>query len=75
MDEPWTLAGRRALITGATKGIGLAITAEFVALGAAVFVVARSASDVTALVERLRGEGHDAAGIAADLSPATAAGP
>lgn len=68
MQSPWNLTGRRALITGATKGIGLATAEEFVALGAAVFVVSRSASDVAALVDRLCSEGHDAAGLAADLA-------
>ena len=68
MRTPWNLHGRRALITGATKGIGLAVTDELVALGAAVFVVARSAPDVAALVERLRAAGHTAEGISADLS-------
>jgi len=68
MSTAWSLTGRRALITGATKGIGLAVAEELVALGAAVFVVARSAPDVAALVDRLRAAGHDAAGCAADLA-------
>lgn len=37
----WNLTGRKALITGGTKGIGLAITQEFLELGAEVVVVAR----------------------------------
>lgn len=37
----WSLLGRKALITGGTKGIGLAITQEFLELGAEVLVVAR----------------------------------
>jgi Tropinone reductase 1 len=68
MSSPWSLTGRRALITGATQGIGLAVVEELVALGAAVFVVARSEGDVTALIARLRAAGHDAEGVAADLS-------
>ena len=68
MSSPWSLTGKRALITGATKGIGLAVVEEFVALNAAVFVVSRTAADVSALVARLQADGADAAGIAADLS-------
>ena len=68
MSSPWSLSGKRALITGATKGIGLAVVEEFVALNAAVFVVSRTAADVSALVARLQADGADAAGLAADLS-------
>ena len=71
MNTAWSLHGRRALITGSTRGIGLAIVEEFVALGASVFVVARRQPDVTALVSRLREAGHDAAGVAADLADAS----
>jgi len=38
----WTLEGKKAVITGGTKGIGLAITKEFLGLGAEVLVVARN---------------------------------
>jgi Tropinone reductase 1 len=41
MRNRWRLDGMRALVTGGTKGIGLAITREFLDLGAEVAVVAR----------------------------------
>lgn len=41
MQVRWRLDGMRALVTGGTKGIGLAITKEFLELGAEVAVVAR----------------------------------
>lgn len=37
----WNLQNKKALVTGGTKGIGLAITKEFLELGAEVIVVAR----------------------------------
>ncbi len=40
-NPKWTLAGKTALVTGASKGIGLATSKELLALGAAVVVVAR----------------------------------
>ena len=42
----WNLLGRKALITGGTKGIGLAITQEFLELGAEVLVVARDTKSI-----------------------------
>jgi tropinone reductase I len=42
----WTLHGKKALVTGGTKGIGLAITREFLELGAEVLVVARSTKSI-----------------------------
>ncbi len=64
----WRLDGKKALITGGTKGIGFAVAQEILALGGEVFVVAR---DNTLLEERLRKwekEGFKAYGFAADVS-------
>lgn len=44
----WTLQDKKALITGGTKGIGLAIVKEFVNLGAEVMTIARDKSNLPA---------------------------
>jgi ketoreductase len=64
-----TDTGRRiAFVTGATSGIGLAVTELLARQGIAVFGVARGAEDVAALVKRLREEGLDVDGTTADVS-------
>jgi Tropinone reductase 1 len=70
----WSLAGRVALVTGGTLGIGLAVAEEFLLLGATVVVVARDAARVEAQVERWRRAGREAHGLAADLSNAEGRG-
>lgn len=47
----WTLQGEKALVTGGTKGIGLAIVKEFLALGAEVLVVARDTKNIQGKVK------------------------
>ncbi len=42
----WRLDGKKALITGGTKGIGAAIAEQFLDLGAEIFVAARHQEDV-----------------------------
>ena len=63
------LEGRTALITGSTKGIGLAIARTLAWEGADVVVNGRSAESAQAAAEKI---GHGARGVAADVS--TAAG-
>ena len=62
------MAGKKALITGATKGIGLAIATEFLSLGAEVTIVARNAEAVKQQVDIWRSQGLKADGIAADVA-------
>src|SRR5690606_11420558 len=53
MHSPrWSLSGQRALVTGASAGIGLAICRELLGFGAQVLMVARDAG----LLEQARAE-------------------
>jgi len=61
---------RVALVTGATSGIGLAVTELLARQGMAVFGCARSAENVRALVKRLREEGLEVSGTVCDVTSA-----
>lgn len=67
-SDRWTLKGKKALITGATKGIGLAVAEEFLALGAEVMIVARSAADIEQRLTIWQQQGLPVYGVAADIS-------
>jgi NAD(P)-dependent dehydrogenase (short-subunit alcohol dehydrogenase family) len=68
------LSGKRAIVSGSTAGIGLAIATALAREGARVTVTGRTGGRVDAALERITADVPDAAvdGIAADL--ATAAG-
>ncbi|MBS1950258.1 MAG: Oxidoreductase, short-chain dehydrogenase/reductase family [Cytophagales bacterium] len=52
MNE-WSLQGKKALVTGGTKGIGLAIVKELLELGAEVLVVARDTKPIQGKLKHL----------------------
>jgi Tropinone reductase 1 len=65
----WRLDGARALVTGGTKGIGLAVTRELLDLGAQVLVVARSTTPLPEPLAVAEREGRLVA-VATDVTSA-----
>lgn len=68
--ERWRLDGQVALVTGASKGIGLACARELTALGADVLMVARDEAHLEAACDELAEEfpQREPRAFAADLS-------
>lgn len=64
----WNLQGKKALITGGTRGIGRAIVEEFLQLGAEVFIVSKNKNNLDEAIKNWCAVGHSAYGIAADLN-------
>src|SRR5215213_5976370 len=62
------LAGKKALVTGATKGIGRAIVELFLEEGASVALCARNAEEVDKAVAELRANGGTVFGATADAA-------
>ena len=65
------LSGKRALVTGASSGIGAAIAETFAASGAHVAVHARTLAKAAATVEKIKAAGGQAFAVEADLTDAS----
>lgn len=68
----FSLDGRRALVTGAGRGIGLALAAALAEAGAIVTLAARSADEIAAGAEAIRRQGGEAEGCQLDVTDTSA---
>ena len=66
----FSLVGRRAIVTGATKGIGAATAVALARAGADVAVLGRDVAGLAATAAAVRAEGRDAWPIKADFATA-----
>lgn len=64
----WDLKNKTALITGGSKGIGLACVEEFAALGARVIFTGRDEETLKKEEIRLKGKGYQVIALAGDVT-------
>lgn len=64
----WDLKNKTAVITGGTKGIGLAIANEFLSLGASLVVIARNGDQLIDCLLTWNEKGYHVKGIVGDLT-------
>ncbi|MDQ6644009.1 MAG: SDR family NAD(P)-dependent oxidoreductase, partial [Chloroflexota bacterium] len=62
------LAGKRAVVTGAGRGIGHSIALALAEAGADVAVTARTASEIDMLVAQIQAFGRKSLGVSCDVT-------
>lgn len=67
-EPPHWLAGRLALVTGASRGVGAATAEALAAAGARVVLAARSAEALESVAQSIRDAGGDARAVPTDVA-------
>ncbi|GGI77668.1 SDR family NAD(P)-dependent oxidoreductase [Deinococcus wulumuqiensis] len=65
---PYDLRGKHVLLTGGSRGLGLALGRELAARGARLTLVARTERDLRLAAEDLRGRGAEVQTVSADVT-------
>jgi tropinone reductase I len=68
MNTTWSLIGKKALVTGSTKGIGLAAAWELMSLGAEVIIISRHQTDIDQVLTEAKKFSYKISGVEADVS-------
>lgn len=68
LQVPYDLRGKRVLITGGSRGLGLALAREFGSRGARLALVARDGAELDRAAADLRGRGVEVSTFSADLT-------
>jgi len=72
LEELFSLAGRVAVVTGGSSGIGAAMALALARAGAQVVLVARDASRLESAADSMRAAGGEAGWVSADLASRSA---
>jgi len=64
----FSFAGKKAVVTGAGRGIGRQIALDFAELGADVVLTSRTAAEIEAVAEEIRALGRNAHALVTDMS-------
>lgn len=64
----WNLKGKKALVTGGSKGIGKAVVSELLELGAEVVFIGRNMEGVERVARQFEQKGHNVFGLMADVT-------
>ncbi len=70
-QDRFSLAGRKALVTGASKGIGAEICAVFAEAGADIVALGRDEADLVATAELVRAHGRRCLTLVAEMASPT----